>query len=185
MIFSPDSRIIILHMDREDYFIGQIQANKGIIRKISRSFCRSPADQEDLEQEILLRLWKGLPRYDPAWSFSTWMYKVALNVAISHYRAAKKTSGTVPFTETHGEVSGEEEPFRDTESPMYLLQKKVAALKELEKALMLLYFEERSYREIAEIMGITETNVATRVSRIKEKLKQAILTEQRNLNGRS
>jgi RNA polymerase sigma factor (sigma-70 family) len=172
-------------MDREDYFISQMEAHKGIILKISRSFCRTPADREDLEQEILLQLWKGLPRYDPARAFSTWMYKVALNVAITHYRAVKKTSGTVPFTESYVGVSVEEAPFRDTESPICLLQAKVAALKELERALMLLYFEERSYREIAEIMGITETSVATRISRIKEKLKQAILTEQINRYGRS
>ena len=168
----------------QDYFIQQIEANKGIIFKISRSFCRSKADQDDLCQEILFRLWKGLPRYDPAYSFTTWMYRVALNVAISYYRQLKKGSTTIPFEETHGGVADAGYSSEDAHSPMALLQKHVAALKELDKALMLLYFEEKSYREIAEIMGITETNVATKVSRIKEKLKQAILKEKNNVYGR-
>lgn len=176
----------------QDHFLQQIEANKGIIFKISRSFCRSKADQEDLCQEILLRIWKGLPRYDPAYAFTTWVYRVALNVAISWQRQAKKSSGTIPFTETHGEMNigpdgthSREYPLEDQHSPMVLLQKHVAALKELEKALMLLYFEEKSYREIAEIMGITETNVATKVNRIKEKLKRAILTDKNLVYGRS
>jgi RNA polymerase sigma factor (sigma-70 family) len=181
--------------DMQEHFIRQIEANKGIIFKISRSFCRNRADQEDLQQEILFRLWKGLPRYDPAWSFTTWMYRVALNVAISWQRQAKRTADTVPFSETHGEAAGggyplgdvpsSAYPLEDQHSLMVLLQKHVAALKELEKALMLLYFEEKSYREIAEIMGITETNVATKVSRIKEKLKQAILNDKKLAYGRS
>jgi RNA polymerase sigma-70 factor (ECF subfamily) len=110
---------------------------------------------------------------------------VALNVAISYYRNVKKSSGTILFTETHGEVADEEYGFEDVGSPQYLLQKHVAALKELEKALILLYFEERSYREIAEIMGITETNVATKVSRIKDRLKQAILNDKTLMYGKS
>lgn len=183
MIFLFIRRIIIA--DMSDQFLQQIEANKGIIFKISRSFCRSKADQEDLRQEILLRLWKGLPRYDPAYVFTTWMYRVALNVAISWQRQAKKSSGTVPFTETHEHAAEGEFPLEDIHSPMVLLQKHVAALKELEKALMLLYFEEKSYREIAEIMGITETNVATKVSRIKEKLKQAILNDKNLVYERS
>ena len=166
----------------QEEFIRQIEANKGIILKISHSFCRNKADRDDLCQEILLRLWKGLPRYDPAYPFTTWMYRVALNVAISYYRQLKKGAGTAPYQETPEEV---EYPLEDAESPVIRLQKHVAALKDLEKALMLLYFEEKSYREIAEIMGITETNVATKISRIKEKLKQAILTEKQAVYGRS
>ncbi|HVU96277.1 MAG TPA: sigma-70 family RNA polymerase sigma factor [Puia sp.] len=176
----------------QEQFLQQIEANKGILFKISRSFCHGRADQEDLRQEMLLRLWKGLPRYDPAFAFTTWMYRVALNVAISWQRQAKRNSGTVPFMDMHGEMADgadgthpRQYPLEDQHSPMILLQKHVAALKELEKALMLLYFEEKSYREIAEIMGITETNVATKVSRIKEKLKQAILNDKNLVYGRS
>jgi len=176
----------------QEQFLQQIEANKGILFKISRSFCQGRADQEDLRQEMLLRLWKGLPRYDPAYAFTTWMYRVALNVAISWQRQEKRNSGRIPFVDGHGEMADgpdgthqDRYPLEDQHSPMILLQKHVAALKELEKALMLLYFEEKSYREIAEIMGITETNVATKVSRIKEKLKQAILNDKNLVYGRS
>jgi RNA polymerase sigma factor (sigma-70 family) len=202
----------------QEYFIQQVAANKGILYKICRSFCRNPADQDDLRQEILLRLWKGLPKYNPAHPFTTWMYRVALNTAISYYRQRKRDPGTIPLSEeTHGAggptggahgiaaagtyAAGDAATFAeadagnfaaaagyardDADSPMARLQQQVAALKDLDKALMLLYFEERSYREIAEIMGITETNVATRVSRIKEKLKQAILNDKKTAYGRS
>jgi RNA polymerase sigma factor (sigma-70 family) len=168
----------------QEYFIQQIAANKGIIYKICRSFCRNRADQDDLCQEILLRLWKGLPRYDPAHPFTTWMYRVALNVAISYYRQQKRNRGTISLPDGYAAAPAGYDP-EDADSPMMRLQQHVAALKDLEKALMLLYFEERSYREIAEIMGITETNVATKVSRIKEKLKQAILNDKKTEYGRS
>ena len=180
-------------MDKESRFLQLIEENKGILFKLCRIYQDDPSDRDDLLQEIILQLWLAFDSFRGESKFSSWMYRVALNVAISWYRQAKKKADTVPFNEQpetaggngYGETVEREYPLEDAHSPMVLLQKHVAALKELEKALMLLYFEEKSYREIAEIMGITETNVATKVSRIKEKLKQAILNDKNVVYGRS
>ena len=102
------------------------------------------------------------------------MYRVALNVAISFYRANKKLIDTISFTEKDIEIEDKIVDKTTSEKYLSLLQEQIAALKELDKALIILYFEEKNYKEIAEIMGITETNVATKVSRIKEKIKQNI-----------
>jgi RNA polymerase sigma factor (sigma-70 family) len=152
-----------------------VSANMGIIKKICNSYCFTETDREDLAQEIIFVLWKGGKKYNLDFKFSTWMYKVALNVAISYYRNTKKTRGTIPFTETHLEIEDQSLDSSDTEANFNLLQRHISMLKELDKALIILYFEEKSYKEIAEIIGISETNVATKVSRIKERLKQSML----------
>jgi RNA polymerase sigma factor (sigma-70 family) len=100
------------------------------------------------------------------------MYRVALNVAISFYRKEKKTSPVVALTDGHIEIEDNSSHSHEMEENLGLLQQFIKELKELDRALMLLYLEEKSYREIADIIGITETNVATKISRIKEKLKQ-------------
>jgi len=156
-------------------FLSLISANRGIIKKICNSYCFNEADREDLAQEIIFTLWKGNKKYNQDFKFSTWMYQVALNAAISYYRRSKKRKGIIPFTEIHTEIEDHLSESSDAEENSNLLQRHISALKELDKALIILYFEERSYKEIAEIVGITETNVATKVSRIKEKLKQNIL----------
>ncbi|HEY4832325.1 MAG TPA: sigma-70 family RNA polymerase sigma factor [Waddliaceae bacterium] len=160
-------------------FLNLISANMGIIRKICYSYCFTETDRKDLAQEIIIVLWKGSKKYNPDLKFSTWMYKVALNVAISFYRNSKKTIDTVPFTDTHFEIEDHLLEASESEANFNLLQRHISTLKELDKALIILYFEEKSYKEIAEIVGISETNVATKVSRIKEKLKLGILSEKK------
>jgi RNA polymerase sigma factor (sigma-70 family) len=158
----------------KDDFLHLINENKGIIIKICNSYCNNNADREDLAQEIIYTLWKGSKTYNPDFKFSTWMYRVALNVAISFYRASKKLKNNISLAETEIEIEDKVYDSVSSQENVNLLQKQVTALKELDKALIILYFEEKSYKEIAEIIGITETNVATKLSRIKEKLKQNI-----------
>lgn len=158
----------------KDDFIKLISENKGIIIKICNCYCNNKTDREDLAQEIIYTLWKGGKTFNPDFKFSTWMYRVALNVAISFYRVSKKLKNNISFTETDIEIEDKIFDSTTSEENLNLLQQQIAALKELDKALIILYFEEKSYKEIAEIIGITETNVATKVSRIKEKLKQDI-----------
>ena len=149
-----------------------IQANRKIIFKICNSYCRNKDDREDLAQEIVYQLWKSYETYNAAFKFSTWMYRVALNVAISFYRKEKKSKNTVSMDEHLIEIAYEEDLNDESENNYKLLLKFVNELKELDRALMILYLEDKSYKEIAEILGITETNVATKISRIKEKIKQ-------------
>ena len=100
------------------------------------------------------------------------MYRVALNVAITFYRKTKTGEAIIKLAEPDTEIEDKKEDTAELEKNIYTLQQFIKELKELDKALMILYLEEKSYSEIAEILGITETNVATRISRVKDKLKQ-------------
>ena len=163
----------------KDAFLKLITENKGIIFKICNSYCSNKADREDLAQEIIYALWKGAKTFNPAYKFSTWMYRVALNVAISFYRVTKKLNCNISFTDTDFEIEDKTAEYAFDEENINSLQYQISILKEFDKALIILYFEEKSYKEIAEIIGITETNVATKVSRIKEKFKQNIKIEKK------
>jgi len=160
----------------KDLFLQQLQLHKRIVYKICHAYCKNKDDIEDLAQEIIYQLWKSFDRYDATYKFSTWMYRIALNTAISFYRSTKKNHHHYldQLQVVEMAAAGEE---TDMETNLNLLQQCISQLKELDKALMILYLEENSYREIAEITGITESNVATKISRIKEKLKQKISSQ--------
>lgn len=157
-------------------FLKLIKDNKGIIFKICNSYCHNKVDREDLAQEIIYQLWRSGNSFNADHKFSTWMYRVALNVAISFYRKEKRTGPILSLDEHLIDIKDDVGESTKLEENIDQLQQYINELKELDKALMLLYLESRSYNEIAEILGITETNVATRISRCKEKLKQKFST---------
>jgi len=157
-------------------FLKLINDNQRVIFKVCHVYCTNSADREDLAQEIIYQLWRSGGSFKKEYKFSTWMYRVALNVAISFYRK-KLTMPVVAFQEEHSDI-GEMEPERGVlEENIVRLQKFIAGLKELDRAIMLLYLEEKTYKEIAEIAGISETNAATKISRIKDILKQKFSDE--------
>ncbi len=160
----------------QELFLKLIQENKGIIYKICNSYCRDKNGREDLAQEIIYQLWKSGKSFDPGYKFSTWMYRIALNTAISFYRKEKKSDTIIALTYTHFDVEDKTEITGDMEERIKQLQDFINELKALDKALMLLYLESKSYSEIAEILGITETNVATKISRVKERLRKHFST---------
>ncbi len=153
-------------------FLEVVEAHKGIIYKIAQSYCHNNHDKEDLVQEITVQLWKSFGNYNQQFKYSTWIYRIALNVAISFYRReTKRRPLAQPLPET---IFNREDTEHATaqEQQLVLLQQFIAELKELDRALVLLYLDGKSHRETAEIIGISETNVATKLGRIKEKLKQ-------------
>jgi RNA polymerase sigma factor (sigma-70 family) len=164
-------------------FLKLIQDNWRIIFKICNSYCSNASDREDLGQEIVYQLWKSGKSFDANYKFSTWMYQVALNVAISFYRK-KTASPVISFTEAAIDIPDKTSRPDEQEENIYHLQKFIAEMKELDRALMLLYLEEKPYQEIAEILGISETNVATKISRIKEGLKQKFSNLKKEEDGR-
>ena len=162
-------------VNKKKQFIKTIDDHKKIIYKIVNSYCQNKEDRKDLEQEIIIQLWNSFDTYNSDYKYSTWMYRIALNVAISFYRKEKKWSIKNDFYHEESIFKIEEdtsEEQTELDNHLKLLQEFIHNLNELNKALMLLYLEEKSYEEIAEILGITKTNVATKISRIKLKLKK-------------
>jgi len=161
-----------LSVAEEEVFLRLVEQHRGIIRKVAAGYA-SAADQHDLTQEIMLQLWKAYPRYSPERPFSTWMYRVALNVGISFLRRnTRPVRQTVALDEIDRELPHDAVVTPELDARLALLQKIIATLDPLNRALLLLYLDDHSYRDIAAILGITETNVATKLSRLKERLRQ-------------
>lgn len=151
-------------------FLSIIESNKGIIYKVANSYCKDADDREDLIQEIILQLWKAFPTFKPDYKLSTWMYRIALNVAISSYRKASKRSQIhQPISETAIYLEEDKSEVNDNRD---LLLGLIRELKEVDRALILLYLDGYLYPEIGQILGISESNVATKLSRIKQQLKR-------------
>ena len=158
-------------------FLELIRDNRLILYKISASYCRNVSDREDLVQEMIYQIWRSGHRFDDNQKFTTWMYRIALNVAISYYRKASRSGIKVEMGADFQELEDRGDGGEPLAERVALLQRFISELGELDKALMILYLEEKSYREIADILGLTETNVATKLSRIKARLKQQFLTQ--------
>lgn len=155
--------------DKSEQFLTVINSNKGIIYKIANSYCKNGENRNDLVQEIIIQLWKSFDNYNEQFKHSTWLYRIALNVAISFYRKSKRDL-SAPLTENILEIIKDEEP-GELDENVRLLYQFINELDDLNKALMLLYLDNKTYKEMAEVLGITATNVATKIGRIKEKLK--------------
>ena len=162
----------------ESEFIQLIQEHQRIIHKVCRMYVQRPEDREDLFQEITLQAWKSYPRFKGNARFSTWLYRVALNTAITYYRKQKRN----PIT--HSDISGyeiPEAPTDPTDAQFQLMYKAIGELSEVDKALVLLYLEDYPYDDIAQMMGITPNHVAVKMNRIKSKLQS--ITSQMRLNN--
>lgn len=153
-------------------FESYLQQQRKIIYKVCYAYCRNPQDREDLSQEIILQLWKAFPNYNPAQKASTWTYRIALNVAISFYRKeGKRQQNTLPLAAEIMPAGADTSEQERLSERLDLLNQFIQQLDGLNKALMLLYLDDHSYQEIADALGITPTNVATKISRTKQKLK--------------
>lgn len=153
-------------------FNALLQQHCGIVLKVAASYCRDPDDRADLAQDIATHLWRAFPSYDPHRRFSTWMYRIALNVAISDLRSRRHAPGEVLDVGTLVDSIADphaRDPAR--EHQLTALYTFIAQLPRLERALMLLYLDDHSYREIADVLGISETNVATKLSRLKARIR--------------
>lgn len=155
-------------------FTELVNGNKGIIYKICNCYCSTREDREDLAQEIVYNLWKSFPKFEEVAKFSTWMYRIALNVAISFYRKETRSIAYSPFDES---LIIFDEPYEKDENVL-LLFRFIGELKEMDRLVILLYLEDKNYKEIAEITGITETNVATKINRIKQNLRNSFSNKQ-------
>ncbi len=151
-------------------FIMFLESNKWILFKVINTYCKDVEDRKDLEQEILIQLWKSLKSYDPKYKMSTWIYRIAMNVAVSFYRSnLKRIDNTFSLTDSVFQLVHPEENLSEERQ---FLQEFIAQLDPFKREILILYLEEVSYKDISEIVGITESNVGTKISRIKKELKE-------------
>lgn len=154
----------------EDFFKSYVEENMSLIMHICRAYARDEESLKDLVQEVTLQLWRSHQSFKGNSQLSTWVYRVTLNVCLSHSKKMKRKPETVPL---EWGVSRTEE--RDPEQEqLEKLYRGIKQLKESDRAIILLYLEDKSYKEMSEILGITVTNVGVKVNRLKEKLKQMI-----------
>ena len=157
--------------DTDARFLAALEAHRGILYKVARAYGRSAADREDIVQETVVQLWRAFPKYDPAYKFSTWMYRIAVNVAITHYRSERRRiRDTVPLEDYGLDIAAADALFDDAGDNIRALRQMINGLDELNRALILLFLEGFSSEEIADVVGISASNVSTRINRLKIKL---------------
>jgi RNA polymerase sigma-70 factor (ECF subfamily) len=154
-------------------FSKRIEESQGIIHKVSRMYCDNEEHRKDLFQEILIQLWKSYPSFRGNSKFSTWMYRVALNVAIQDLRKTKKKQQLFFQTNQFKDTS-EENKSEVRDEKLKLMHEAIAGLNKVEKAIVMLHLDEKSNEEIAEIVGITQNYVRVKMNRIKTKLSTTI-----------
>ena len=158
------------HERTHQHFLELIHKHQGIIHKICFVYCKHTADREDLQQEIVLQLWKSFPSFQGNAAFSSWMYRVALNTAINQTRRP----GLLFDTSSSPEIPIDPNESFDLSEEVQVLYRAISQLRKVEKAIILLWLEEKSYEEIAESIGISVKNVSVRLVRIKAKLADVI-----------
>ena len=162
---------------QEEIFLKEVNKNIGIIHKVANIYFSNAEDREDVRQEVLYQLWKSFPAYKGNAKFSTWMYKVALNTAITYIKKSSKILHKEILSGNYALLVETNEQAEVNEK-LNLLYNAVTTLSSIDKAIMLLYLEDKSYDEIAVITGLTKSNISVRLVRIrlalKEKLKNII-----------
>jgi len=163
-------------MDIKQHFTKVIKENEGLIFKITTLYTNSIQDRKDLYQEILYQLWKSFTSFNEQSKLSTWMYRVSLNTAIYHLKQTKRRINTIPIDLETQLFSDDRD--KEEEERIKLLYQQIQLLNLLEKGIIILYLDGKSHEEIASIVGISISNVGTRISRIKVKLRTLIIKNQ-------
>jgi len=155
----------------QEAFIRLVQEHRGMLFKVCRLYCFTEPDRQDLFQEIIIQLWRSYPAFRGEAKFGTWLYRIALNTAISGLRKQQRL-----ITPTDPERLPTElqdiQYSTDQEEQLQLLYAAIEQLTEVEKALTMLYLEDKSYLEMEEILGISQNNLRVKMNRIKEKLRK-------------
>jgi RNA polymerase sigma factor (sigma-70 family) len=156
--------------ERRRAFEALLQTHRKIVFKVAAIYARGEEDRRDLAQEILLQVWRSFGAYDTSRSFSTWMYRVALNVGLSHARRQRER--LQPLDATLIDTLGGGTPIDEPDERLAQLARAIETLEPLDRALILLYLDEQPYAEIAAVLGIGESNVGTRLGRLKQRLRR-------------
>jgi len=158
--------------NKQQIFLKRIDNHKGILIKIAKMYMDNHQDEEDLKQEIIFQLWKSYEKFEERSKFSTWMYRVAINTAITFLRKEKRRSDRYEISYEKEQVTEEQDETKETQLAHFY--KAVKNLNKIEKALILLFIEGNSHKEIAQSLGITEVNARVKLNRTKNKLQEII-----------
>ncbi len=162
-----------MNQELENKFVKELKDNQGIIHKICRAYTKGEAQHKDLFQEISIQLFKAYPKFRGESKFSTWMYRVAINTAISLYRKKKRQIKTSEIFDNLKEL--EYKGYDDTkDKQVELLYQAIGSLNDIDKALVLMYLEDKPYTEISQVLGISEVNARVKMNRAKTKLKNIL-----------
>ncbi|MCM4156578.1 sigma-70 family RNA polymerase sigma factor [Gramella sp. AN32] len=162
-----------MNKELEHQFVTNLEKHQNIAHKICRIYTNDQDSHNDLFQEITIQLWKAYPKFRGDSKFSTWMYRVALNTAITLYRKKKKSIRTQDFDSVFFRIKAE--GYDDTiEQNLKLMYDAIRQLNDIDKALIFLYLEDKNYSEISDTLGISEVNARVKMNRIKTKLKSII-----------
>lgn len=157
-------------MDKKETFIKAIKENERLIVRIASVYTNNADDKADLVQEIIYQVWKSFDSFNEKSGLSTWLYRVALNVAIYQLKVAKRRISAIPIDEQI--LNYQDEDNSAAEQKWELFRQRIENLNLLDKGIVMLYLDNKSHEEIAEIVGISISNVGTRMQRIKEKLRK-------------
>jgi RNA polymerase sigma-70 factor (ECF subfamily) len=160
----------------EKEFLEIVRVNQGIIHKVCSVYCDNEEDRRDLFQEILAQLWKSFPGFRHESKFSTWMYRIALNTAITSFKKWRRQPATGRLSGDNYQIA-EDTSSLETDENIARLKQAIAKLSGIEKSIILLFLENKSYEDIAEITGITQNYVRVKMNRIKTKLKGFMMSE--------
>ncbi|AQX49373.1 RNA polymerase sigma factor [Elizabethkingia anophelis] len=153
---------------KEKDFSKLVKENQGLIIKVARMYTNTPDDQQDLFQEIVLQLWRSYDTFKGNSKISTWMYRVALNTAITLFRKTTRTVKTDELTDFHQPIDDEND---DNQQQISLLYKVIKMLGDIDRAIVMMYLDDVPYKDIAENIGITEVNARVKMNRLKKTLK--------------
>ena len=168
-----------------DRFQALLAQHDKLVFKVANTYCRNIEDRRDLAQDICVQAWRSFGSYDATRPFSTWMYRIALNVAISFVRSAgRRAWNSIPLDEGSISVADDRATPGEPDERVKALHAFINLLDPLNRALILLYLDDRSYGDIADVLGITETNVATKINRLKARIRAGIADNKQQTGAR-
>lgn len=149
-----------------------LNKHKGIVFRIVNYYCKDSDDKKDLEQEIFIQIWLSYKKYNQEFAWSTFIYRIALNVSIGFYNKKKRQKDKFSNVNLFIETNVQDDIPLVIDEDLQLLNEFIYQLKDINKALMILYLQEKTYAEMALILGVTGTNISTKINRLKNQLKE-------------